>query len=182
MTPSFSPDDIISFWRNAGEDRWFKMDTAFDAGVRARFLALWQEVRDGHHADWEKTAEGVLALILVLDQFPRNMFRGGAEAFATDPQALALAKRAIAQGIDQQIGPDLRAFVYMPLMHSEDPKDQLRCVDLFRVFGNPNNLAFAEIHADIIRKFGRFPHRNTVLGRQTTAEEAAFLADGGFKG
>lgn len=182
MTTSFSPDDIISFWRDAGEDRWFKADADFDADVRTRFHTLWQEARDGRHADWEKTADGMLALIIVLDQFPRNMFRGSAEAFSTDPQALALTKRAIAQGMDQQIGPDLRAFVYMPLMHSEDPKDQLHCVEVFRAFGNANNLAFAELHADIIRKFGRFPHRNTVLGRRTTAEEAAFLADGGFKG
>ncbi len=182
MTTSFSPDDIISFWRDAGEDRWFKADADFDADVRARFHTLWQETRDGRHADWEKTAKGMLALILVLDQFPRNMFRSSAEAFSTDPQALALTKRAIAQGMDQQIGPDLRAFVYMPLMHSEDPKDQLRCVEVFRAFGNANNLAFAELHAAIIRKFGRFPHRNTMLGRQTTAEEAAFLADGGFAG
>jgi uncharacterized protein (DUF924 family) len=182
MTTSFSPDDIISFWRNAGEDRWFKADADFDTEVRKRFHTLWQEARDGLHADWEKTAEGMLALILVLDQFPRNMFRGSADAFATDPQALALTKRAIEQGMDQRIGPNLRAFVYMPLMHSEDPKDQLRCVEVFRAFGNANNLAFAELHADIIRKFGRFPHRNTMLGRQTTAEEAAFLAEGGFAG
>src|SRR5689334_14724057 len=114
MTTSFSPDDIISFWRNAGEDRWFKADVDFDTKVRERFHTLWQEARDGLHADWEKTAEGTLALILVLDQFPRNMFRGSAEAFSTDAQALALTKRAIEQGIDQQIGPDLRAFVYMP--------------------------------------------------------------------
>lgn len=182
MANSFSPGDIISFWRGAGEDRWFKADAEFDAEVRARFHTLWQEARDGRHADWEKTAEGMLALILALDQFPRNMFRGSTEAFSTDPQALALARRAIEQGMDQSIGSDLRAFVYMPLMHSENPKDQIRCVELFRAFGNANNLAFAEIHADIIRKFGRFPHRNTVLGRQTTAEEAAFLAEGGFKG
>lgn len=182
MTNLFSPGDIITFWRDAGESRWFKMDADFDADVRKRFLPLWQETRDSRHADWETTAEGILALILVLDQFPRNMFRNSAEAFSTDPQALALAKRAIDQGIDQQIGTDLRAFVYMPLMHSEYLSDQRRCVELFRAFGNPNNLAFAEIHADIIRKFGRFPHRNTVLGRQTTAEEAAFLAGGGFKG
>jgi len=182
MTTSFSPDGIISFWRNAGEDRWFKADADFDAEVRARFHKLWQEARDDLHANWEKTADGMLALIIVLDQFPRNMFRGSAEAFSTDPQALALTKRAIEQGMDQRIDPDLRAFVYMPLMHSEDPKDQLRSVAVFRAFGNVNNLAFAEQHADIIGKFGRFPHRNTMLGRQTTVEEAAFLADGGFKG
>jgi uncharacterized protein (DUF924 family) len=182
MTTSFSPDDIISFWRNAGEDRWFKANADFDAEVRERFQTLWRDARDGQHADWMKTPEGMLALIIVLDQFPRNMFRGSAEAFATDPQALALTKRAIELGMDQRIGPDLRAFVYMPLMHSEDPKDQLRCIEVFRAFGNANNLAFAEIHADIIRKFGRFPHRNAMLGRQTTAEEAAFLAEGGFSG
>jgi uncharacterized protein (DUF924 family) len=179
---ALSPDDVISFWRDAGAERWFKADAEFDATVRERFETLWQEVRDGRHADWEETADGMLALIIVLDQFPRNMFRGSAQAFATDPQALALTKQALAQGIDQRIGPELRAFVYMPLMHSEDLQDQLRCVEVFRAFGNANNLAFAEIHADIIRRFGRFPHRNAMLGRQTSAEEAAFLAEGGFKG
>jgi uncharacterized protein (DUF924 family) len=182
MTTAFSPDDIISFWRDAGADRWFKANPDFDAEVRERFQTLWQETRDGLHADWEKTAEGVLALIIVLDQFPRNMFRGSAEAFSTDPQARALTAHAIEQGMDQRIDLELRAFVYMPLMHSEDAKDQLRSIDAFRTLGNANNLAFAELHADIIRKYGRFPHRNTMFGRQTTAEEAAFLAEGGFAG
>jgi len=182
VTTPFSPDDVISFWREAGAERWFKADADFDASIRARYLGLWEEARAGKCADWASSAEGILALIIVLDQFPRNIFRGSADAFATDPQARELTAQAIAQGFDQQIPADLRAFVYMPLMHSEDPKDQLRSLEVFRALGNANSLDFAQIHADIIRKFGRFPHRNTVLGRQTTAEEAAFLASGGFAG
>ena len=131
---------------------------------------------------WEATPEGALALIIVLDQFPRNMFRNDPRAFATDPQALAVAERAIAAGFDRKVDRALQSFFYMPLMHSEELADQQKCVDLFRGFGNDNNLKFAQIHEDIIRRFGRFPHRNSVLGRISTAEEENFLKDGGFAG
>src|SRR3569833_4772562 len=143
MTTAFSPDDIISFWRDAGADRWFKANPEFDAEVRERFQTLWQEAREGLHTDWEKTADGVLALIIVLDQFPRNMFRGSAEAFSAGPQARALTAHAIEQGMDQLNDPEMRAFDYMPLMHSEDAKDQLRSIEVFRTLGNAHNLAFA---------------------------------------
>jgi uncharacterized protein (DUF924 family) len=118
----------------------------------------------------------------VLDQFPRNMFRGDPRVYATDAQARNVAVDAIERGVDTRIDPALRAFLYMPLMHSEDLTDQERCVELFSRGDNPENLKYARHHADIIRRFGRFPHRNRMLGRTTTADEQAFLDSGGFSG
>jgi uncharacterized protein (DUF924 family) len=175
-----TPTDILSFWRNAGSDRWYKKDEDFDAEVRRRYLDLWRKAAAGELSSWEMSDEGALALAIVLDQFPRNMFRGTAEAFASDGQALAVANRAIARGVDARLDPALVEFLYLPLMHSEAIADQLRCVDLFR--DSPENLKYAEEHAEIIRRFGRFPHRNPILGRVTTAEEQAFLDGGGFAG
>lgn len=180
--PDTSPADIIAFWTDAGYDRWYAKNDAFDAEIRARFLATYEAARDGRLASWEASDDGTLALIVVLDQFPRNLFRNDPRAFATDDAACALAKRAIARGVGDRVDPALRQFVYMPLMHSEDLADQEQCCALFRAAGESDNLKFADIHADIIRKFGRFPHRNAVLGRETTAEEQAFLDAGGFKG
>jgi uncharacterized protein (DUF924 family) len=182
MSDRIFPADIIAFWRAAGPERWFKKDTAFDAELGARFLALWEAARDGRLAAWQDSDEGMLALILVLDQFPRNMFRDDARAFATDTAALAVARRAVDRGVDTRVDPALRAFVYLPFMHSEDLADQERCVALCRAAGLTDNIDFAVEHADIIRRFGRFPHRNRVLGRATTPEEEAFLAGGGFAG
>lgn len=180
--PRIRPQDVVSFWLEAGAQRWFTKDEAFDAELRTRFRPLWEQARNGQLASWEASDEGALALILVLDQFPRNIFRNDDRSYATDAMALRLCKHAIERGVDRRIDPALRAFVYMPLMHSESLDDQNRCVELFREHGDPENLKFAEIHADIIRRFGRFPHRNAVLGRATTPQEAAFLADGGFAG
>ncbi len=174
--------DVLAFWREAGEARWFTKDAAFDTQLRERFAHLLDEAKDGQLASWTASDDGLLALILVLDQFPRNIFRNDARAFATDAMARQLTHEAIARGADQRIDPKLRAFVYMPLMHSEELADQDRSVALYRALGNAHNLKFAKLHADIIRKFGRFPHRNAVLGRATTPEEAAFLAEGGFAG
>lgn len=180
--PVSSPADIIAFWHEAGPERWFNKDTAFDAELRRRFLPLWEDARDGRLKAWEDSDDGLLALILVLDQFPRNMFRGEARAFSTDAAALALARQAIGRGVDDRIDPALRAFIYLPFMHSENLVDQERCVALCRAAGLTDNIDFAVAHADIIRRFGRFPHRNAILGRDTTPEEAAFLAGGGFAG
>lgn len=177
-----SPADILAFWRDAGMSRWYIKNDAFDAEVRRRFLGLWETARAGELAEWEGTDDGALALVIVLDQFPRNMFRGDRRTFSTDEQALAVAERAIARGADTRIDPDLVEFLYVPFMHSERLADQDRCVELFRTRGRPENLKFAEIHADIIRRFGRFPHRNLLLGRTTSAEEQAFLDAGGFAG
>ncbi len=177
-----TPADILAFWREAGSDRWYKKDGAFDDEVRRRYLGLWQEAAAGQLSSWEESDDGALALTIVLDQFPRNMFRGDVRTYATDAAALAVAARAIARGADARIDPVLLEFLYMPFMHSEHLADQLRCVELFRKSGNANNLKYAEDHADIVRRFGRFPHRNPILGRATTEEEQAFLDDGGFKG
>ncbi len=175
-----TPAEILTFWREAGRDRWYEKDEAFDAEVRRRYLELWRKAAAGELASWEASDEGALALTIVLDQFPRNMFRGSAQAFSSDAKALDVAGRAIARSVDARIDPILLEFLYMPFMHSENLPDQLRCVDLFR--NSPDNLKYAERHADIIRRFGRFPHRNRVLGRATTAEEQAFMEDGGFSG
>ena len=177
-----APADVLAFWREAGKDKWYTKNEAFDAEVRQRFLGLWQQAAAGELASWEATDDGALALVIVLDQFPRNMFRGDARTFSTDANALDVASRAIARGADKRIDPDLVEFLYMPFMHSERLADQERCIALFQNGGRPDNVRFAEIHADIIRRFGRFPHRNEVLGRTTTAEERAFLDGGGFSG
>lgn len=173
--------DVISFWTQAGPEKWFKKDAAFDAAIRDGFLQTHEAAKTGRHDDWAETPEGSLALIIVLDQFPRNIFRDDPRAFATDAKALAITNAAIAKGFDRKIEPPLQQFIYMPLMHSEHLADQDRCVAAF-TGGAPENRKFAEIHRDIIARFGRFPHRNAVLGRTTTPEEQVFLDQGGFAG
>jgi uncharacterized protein (DUF924 family) len=174
--------EIISFWQAAGYDRWFKKDEAFDDEIRARFLAAYEDAAAGKYADWEKTAEGALALLILLDQFPRNMFRGQARAFETDVVARAITASALVRGFDSQVPEDMRLFFYVPFEHSEDIADQERGIALYKGAGDADGLKWAELHADIIRRFGRFPHRNPALGRATTPEEQAFLDGGGFAG
>ena len=176
------PSDVLAFWRAAGADRWYTRDDGFDAAVRDRFLDLWQEAVAGRLSSWEGSDDGALALVILLDQFPRNMFRGLAKAFSSDPLARDVAARALVRGVDKRIEPPLLQFLYLPFMHSEELADQIRCVLLFQGGSDPENLRYAEIHADIIRRFGRFPHRNGALGRTTTPEEQAFLDAGGFSG
>ena len=173
---------VLDFWRGAGPDKWFKKDDAFDAAIRARFLPTYEAAAAGHLEEWESSLEGALALLIVLDQFPRNMFRGGARAFAADPLARQVADRAIAQGFDRQVPEAERGFFYLPFEHSESLSDQERCCALYRAAGDAEGLKWAELHADIIRKFGRFPHRNAAMGRTTTQDEQAFLDAGGFSG
>ncbi len=177
-----TPADIIAFWTDAGRDRWYARNDAFDAEIRSRFLVACETARHGLLSSWEDSDDGTLALIILLDQFPRNIYRNDRRAFASDQQACALAKRAIARGVGDRVDPVMRQFIYMPLMHSEDLADQEQCCALFSTTGDPDNIKYADIHADIIRRFGRFPHRNAVLGRETTADEQAFLDAGGFKG
>jgi uncharacterized protein (DUF924 family) len=177
-----SSEDVLQFWRDAGPEKWFHKDAAFDESIRASFLATYEAAAAGRLASWEETPDGALALVLVLDQFPRNMFRGDARAFAADPLARQVTERAIARDFDMKVAANVRQFFYLPFEHSEEMADQERCVALFRATGNAELLKWAELHADIIRRFGRFPHRNAALGRNTTPEEQAFLDKGGFSG
>ena len=177
-----TPAEILAFWRAAGRERWYEPDDTFDADVRRRFLELWRKAAAGELSSWETTDEGALALVIILDQFPRNMFRGDIRTYSSDALAREVASRAIARGADIRIEPALLEFLYLPFMHSEHLADQLRCVELFRTTDHADNLKYAEDHADIIRRFGRFPHRNPILGRATTPEEQAFLDGGGFRG
>jgi uncharacterized protein (DUF924 family) len=182
MTELASAHDVVSFWQAAGYDRWFKKDTAFDDEIRTRFLAVHEAAAAGKLAGWEQNAEGALALLILLDQFPRNMFRGDARTFATDPLARAVTAGALVRGFDSQVPKEMRAFFYLPFEHSEDLADQERGLALYKAADDADGLKWAEIHADIIRRFGRFPHRNAVLGRATTPAEQAFLDGGGFAG
>jgi uncharacterized protein (DUF924 family) len=175
-----TPAGILAFWRDAGPRRWYARDDAFDAEVHRRFLGLWQRAVAGDLSSWETSDDGALALVIVLDQFPRNMFRGDARTFASDAHAQEVANRAIERGVDARIDPAFREFLYLPFMHSEHLADQLRCIDLSRAAGRTESLKWAEHHAEIIRRFGRFPHRNRLLGRATTPEEQIFLDQGGF--
>jgi uncharacterized protein (DUF924 family) len=177
-----TPVDVLAFWRQAGPDRWYARDNAFDAEIRARFLELWRKAVAGELSAWEASDDGALALTIVLDQFPRNIFRGDPKTYASDAAARDVASRAIDRGSDLRVADDLREFFYLPFMHSEHLADQLRCIDLLRQAGRTDNLKYAEDHAAIIRRFGRFPHRNRILGRATTSEEQAFLDEGGFSG
>ncbi|MBO0756596.1 MAG: DUF924 family protein [Bradyrhizobiaceae bacterium] len=174
------PSDVLAFWRAAGPDKWFNTDDAIDAEIQARFLATYESAAAGLLSTWERSAEGALALVIVLDQFPRNMFRGSARAFAADAMARAVADRAIANGFDRSFGLPERRFFYLPFMHSENLADQERCIALCKAAGDQEGLAYAQTHVDVIRRFKRFPHRNEALGRSTTPEERAFLESGGF--
>ena len=174
--------EVLTFWRDAGPDKWWRKDETFDRAVRSKFLGVHEAAARGDLAAWEESAEGALALVILLDQFPRNMFRGSPHAFATDPLARAVADRAIARGFDRATDETLRSFFYMPFMHSEALADQDRCVALFEALGQAGQAEFATGHRDIIAKFGRFPHRNRIVGRDTTRAEQEFLDGGGFSG
>jgi uncharacterized protein (DUF924 family) len=177
-----SAADVLAFWRALGPQRWFVKDAAVDAEIREKFESLHAAATAGLLGDWEDDASGAFALIIVLDQFSRNMFRGSAAAFAADPLARAAAGRAIGRGFDRQFANPERRFFYLPYMHSEALADQERCRELCRAAVDDGGVKFAELHVDIIHRFGRFPHRNAVLGRVTTPEEQAFLDSGGFAG
>jgi len=173
--------EVVRFWRDAGPKAWFVKNEAFDGRCRALEAA--------HHAaarrelsHWEANAEGALALVLLLDQIPRNIFRNSAHAFATDALAQGVALRAIERGFDTATDSALRIFFYMPFEHTEDLALQERGVVLTEALGDAEFVKYAKLHRDIIARFGRFPHRNPVLGRKSTADELAFLAEGGFAG
>ncbi len=182
-----SPADVLAFWFGGegepgyGEfrDQWFRKDDAFDREVTDRFGDLYRRAAAGELDAWREEAEGCLALVIVLDQFPRNMFRGDARTHATDEQALEAAKYAIERALDRELPAFQRMFLYMPFMHAEDVEDQRRSVELFEGLaaepGGPDVVEYAVGHREIVERFGRFPHRNAILGRGTTPEEAEFL-------
>jgi uncharacterized protein (DUF924 family) len=182
----FEPEQVLGFWTTAGAKAWFNHDPAFDAEIRDRFEALHLTASRGEFDGWAQTPRGALALLILLDQFPRNIWRGSAHAFATDASARAVADAAVARGFDLQVEPQLRPFFYLPFEHSERIEDQDRAVTLCQALrdaaGDEGTLKWALLHRDIIARFGRFPHRNRVFGRATTTEEQAFLDGGGFKG
>ena len=172
---------VTQFWRDAGKDAWFEKNDAFDAEFRNRFLDLHYAAARRECDDWSGHAEGSLALMILLDQFPRNCFRGTGHMYATDPLARHFAEKAIAAGQDLALDEDLRVFLYLPYEHSEDLADQLKSVDLTTSKAQ-SYLKYAVEHLEIIQRFGRFPHRNRMLGRETTPEEQVFLDGGGFSG
>ncbi len=177
--------EILVFWADAGPERWFAKSVAFDDEIRARFGELVEKAGQGALDDWLREPQSALALVILLDQFPRNIYRGTPRAFAFDDSARKAADEAIRRGFDKALAethPALSKFLYMPFMHSEDWGDQERSLALFRASGDEESLRHAEIHADIIRRFGRFPHRNRILGRPSRDDEIAFLEEGGFKG
>jgi len=177
--------EVLLFWfgpvseRGKAHKHWFAKDEAFDREVRERFLPLYGEAAAGKLAHLKETAADCLALIVLLDQFPRNMFRGTPRAFATDPLALEIARHAVARGFDRSLLPMERLFVYLPFEHSENLADQERACDLTQpldlVVPELKAYSYALAHRDIIRRFGRFPHRNAILGRASTPEELEFL-------
>ncbi|MBP6583263.1 MAG: DUF924 domain-containing protein [Chromatiaceae bacterium] len=176
-TTAALPSDVVTFWFSASvRPLWFAATAAFDQALRGRFLTTYRAAAAGERADWEITPEGALALVIVLDQFPLNMFRGRPEAFATEAAARGVAERAIARGLDQALSSEQQVFLFMPFMHSEALADQERSVHLFQQPGLEQSLGFARHHRGLIQRFGRFPHRNAILGRANTAEEVAYLA------
>jgi uncharacterized protein (DUF924 family) len=177
-----TPDEILAFWRDAGPDRWFAKDETFDETCRRRFGFTYEAAARGDLDAWELTPQGALAVILLLDQFPRNMFRGTRAVYRTDPAAVSAADRAIEKGYDREVEPGLRQFFYLPFMHSEDLGNQERSVSLCEALGDAGSVKWARHHRDIVARFGRFPHRNAMLGRETTADEAKFLEESEFRG
>jgi len=177
---SASPDDwvgdILRFWfAEIAREQWFKKDVAFDQRLRARFLMVHERVAALPVASCLPDAQTAVAAVIALDQFPRNMFRGTPRAFATDARARELAETAIAKGFEAALTNDQRMFLYLPLEHAEDASAQARCVELMGALGDPELGRYAVAHKDIIDRFGRFPHRNAILGRESTAEEIEFL-------
>lgn len=173
-------DEVLAFWFSERvAPLWFRSDPALDAEIRERFGALVTAAAAGELDDWLETPEGALALVILLDQFPRNIYRGTPAAFAADAKARAVADRALARGHDHQLAPARRMFLYLPFEHSEQLADQERSLALFTALGDAELLDYAVRHREIIARFGRFPHRNAVLGRPSTIEEQAFMTQPG---
>ncbi|MBK9117834.1 MAG: DUF924 domain-containing protein [Betaproteobacteria bacterium] len=188
-----TPDAVVDFWfgaegspeRGRAREAWFRKDPAFDASIRVRFGAAVEQALAGGFEAWDATPAGALARIVLLDQFTRNVFRDTPRAFAGDARALAAAESAVARGFDRALDPVQRGFVYLPFEHAEDAAMQHRSLALFgalaRETGDDTLLVWARKHADVIFRFGRYPHRNAILGRASTPEEVAFLAEPGSR-
>lgn len=176
-----SANQVVEFWVEAGPDKWFKKDDAFDEEFRSRFMGLHLRAARREFEEWSEEPYLALALMILLDQFPRNAFRGTAHMFATDPLARFYARKAYEAGFIEQVDPPLRLFMFLPFTHSENEADQELSLRLYREYA-PEALSFGVDHLDIIKRFGRFPHRNPSLARETTAQEQAFLDAGGFAG
>jgi len=178
------PEDVLAFWLDeVGAEGWYRTDDALDARIRERFEAAWRSAQEGAYSLWLTYPSGALAYVILLDQFPRNMFRGEARAFSSDKAALAAAKCAIDKGWDMKIDEPARQFFYLPLMHSESQTDQDRCVRLMLTRmpeTGKDNLVHAKAHREVIRRFGRFPYRNAALARTDTAHERDFEQAGGY--
>ena len=186
MSDTISSSAVTDFWRTAGRPAWFRGGEELDETIRTRFEAIHLAASRREYQDWAATADGALALVLLFDQFPRHIYRGSPHAFATDPLAREVADRAITDGFDLAFEASLQPFFYLPFEHHEDPRSQARAVQLFVKYaersGDTDYLRFARMHAELIDRFGRFPHRNPLLGRVSTPEEVAYLTGGGFKG
>jgi uncharacterized protein (DUF924 family) len=176
------PNDILGFWRDAGPAKWFKHDNRFDEAIRLKFEPVHHAAARGDYDHWADTSYGALALLILLDQFPRNLYRTSAHAFATDGKARAVARAAAAAGFHRLVEPELAQFFVLPFEHSEDLADQDEGLAIAAELGDAEVLKWVAIHRDIIVRFGRFPHRNRALGRETTPDEQAFLDEGGFGG
>ncbi|MEL7464553.1 MAG: DUF924 family protein [Pseudomonadota bacterium] len=174
-----APEAVLDFWLNdVGPDRWYAVEDDVDNRITERFMATWRAAKNGDLDHWMLRPRHALALVILLDQFPRNMFRGSSVAFSSDGRALCIAKKALSDGHDLKAAEPERQFFYLPLMHSESLVDQDRCVRLFLTRmpqTGARNLPFAREHRDVIRQFGRFPYRNEALGRRSTPAEQDFL-------
>ncbi len=179
--PQSDAQAVVTFWRAAGSALWFAKDDEFDRRFRDGFLGLHEAAARGELFGWLATPTGALALLILLDQFPRNAFRGSPRMYATDTMAREVANAAIEAGHDRASDKDLRLFFYLPFGHSEDLADQTRSVALCEHLGEPN-ITHAKRHCDIVQRFGRFPHRNPILNRTMRQEEQQFLNDGGYSG
>lgn len=175
---------IIDFWfSDAVSKLWYNSTPEFDRQLRDDYQALWEQASRGELADWAETPQGSLALVIMLDQFPLNMFRGTARSYSSEAQSRDIARAAIERGFDKKLAPEQRSFMYMPFMHSENLADQLYAIELFEGAGLESNLRFARHHHAIVERFGRFPHRNQALGRESSQAEKEYLESSeSFKG
>ncbi len=176
--------ELIDFWFSAEVSKlWYNSTPAFDRLLRERYLDLWQQANRGELEHWEESAQGSLALVILLDQFPLNMFRGSAQSYSSEARSREIARVAIARGFDRELSAEQCEFLYKPFMHSEDIEDQLLAIELFAQPGLESNLRFARHHHGVVEKFGRFPHRNVALGRDNTDAEIEYLnSKQAFKG